>query len=122
MSECFFFSSRRRHTRWTGDWSSDVCSSDLPAVLRLIQQVAAAGRQAGKPVAVCGEIASDVRLAPLLVGLGVDELSMTPTAIPSVRTVLTTIPVQKLLDAAEKIRRLKTVAEVEQVCNDLQTP
>src|SRR6266487_5329025 len=27
----FFFSSRRRHTRWTGDWSSDVCSSDLPA-------------------------------------------------------------------------------------------
>src|SRR6266581_2325352 len=27
----FFFSSRRRHTRWTGDWSSDVCSSDLSA-------------------------------------------------------------------------------------------
>src|SRR6266487_1292560 len=26
---CFFFSSSRRHTRWTGDWSSDVCSSDL---------------------------------------------------------------------------------------------
>src|SRR5438876_6693581 len=30
----FFFSSRRRHTRWTGDWSSDVCSSDL---LQIIQ-------------------------------------------------------------------------------------
>src|SRR5690348_17390589 len=30
---CFFFSSRRRHTRWTGDWSSDVCSSDLGRVL-----------------------------------------------------------------------------------------
>src|SRR6266481_3440034 len=29
----FFFSSRRRHTRWNCDWSSDVCSSDLPAVL-----------------------------------------------------------------------------------------
>src|SRR4051794_12441663 len=29
---CFFFSSRRRHTRWTGDWSSDVCSSDLPGL------------------------------------------------------------------------------------------
>src|SRR5438876_8980029 len=29
----FFFSSRRRHTRWTGDWSSDVCSSDLPEAL-----------------------------------------------------------------------------------------
>src|SRR5690348_18384674 len=29
MRRVFFFSSRRRHTRWTGDWSSDVCSSDL---------------------------------------------------------------------------------------------
>src|SRR6266581_6191639 len=29
ICEFFFFSSRRRHTRWTGDWSSDVCSSDL---------------------------------------------------------------------------------------------
>src|SRR5690348_17568213 len=29
MRQTFFFSSRRRHTRWTGDWSSDVCSSDL---------------------------------------------------------------------------------------------
>src|SRR6266581_4914419 len=31
---CFFFSSRRRHTRWTGDWSSDVCSSDLTVLRR----------------------------------------------------------------------------------------
>src|SRR6266581_4673146 len=30
----FFFSSRRRHTSWTGDWSSDVCSSDLDAALK----------------------------------------------------------------------------------------
>src|SRR5690348_18102180 len=32
----FFFSSRRRHTRWTGDWSSDVCSSDLYATLHFL--------------------------------------------------------------------------------------
>src|SRR5690348_17514652 len=31
----FFFSSRRRHTRWTGDWSSDVCSSDLSFAIML---------------------------------------------------------------------------------------
>src|SRR6266487_5609877 len=31
LVDFFFFSSRRRHTRWTGDWSSDVCSSDLPS-------------------------------------------------------------------------------------------
>src|SRR5690348_17957950 len=34
----FFFSSRRRHTRWTGDWSSDVCSSDLVAERRRVLQ------------------------------------------------------------------------------------
>src|SRR6266487_4735938 len=41
MSSFFFFSSRRRHTRWTGDWSSDVCSSDL----RLEAENAALRRQ-----------------------------------------------------------------------------
>src|SRR5438876_8692347 len=35
LANCFFFSSRRRHTRWTGDWSSDVCSSDLRAFRHL---------------------------------------------------------------------------------------
>src|SRR6266487_4729605 len=33
----FFFSSRRRHTRWTGDWSSDVCSSDLERERRRLE-------------------------------------------------------------------------------------
>src|SRR5690606_41627428 len=35
----FFFSSRRRHTRFSRDWSSDVCSSDLPAVPELVAQL-----------------------------------------------------------------------------------
>src|SRR5713226_1122421 len=35
----FFFSSRRRHTRWTGDWSSDVCSSDLWKASRMTQAI-----------------------------------------------------------------------------------
>src|SRR5437870_6670061 len=40
---CFFFSSRRRHTRWPRDWSSDVCSSDLArALLRFDEEVSAA--------------------------------------------------------------------------------
>src|SRR6202040_1752083 len=35
LCDRFFFSRRRRHTRWTGDWSSDVCSSDLPGICYL---------------------------------------------------------------------------------------
>jgi len=89
-----------------------------PAVLRLIAQVAEAGRRAGKPVAVCGEMASDVRLAPVLVGLGVDELSMTPTALPAIRDALGRRSAQELFDLAQKVLHLKTVAEIEQTCNE----
>jgi len=89
-----------------------------PAVLRLISQIAIAGRRAGKPVAVCGEIASDVRLAPVLIGLGVDELSMTPTTLPKVRAVLLQRSSQELQDLAQKVLQAKTVADVEQACSE----
>ena len=77
---------------------ADIYNPMQPAVLRLIHQVADAGRSAGKPVAVCGEMAGNVRLAPLLVGLGVDELSMTPTALPQVRAALAQWSSQELAD------------------------
>src|SRR5579863_6838169 len=45
MENFFFFSSRRRHTRWTGDWSSDVCSSDLASVqITMAEKFGVAGR------------------------------------------------------------------------------
>ena len=91
-----------------------------PAVLRLIHEVADAGRSAGKPVAVCGEMAGNVRLAPLLVGLGVDELSMTPTALPQVRAALAQWSSQELADMAEKVLHLKTIADVEQIMTELE--
>lgn len=90
-----------------------------PALLRLIWRIAEAGRKAGKPVAVCGEIGGDARLAPILVGLGVDELSMLPTALPAVRNVLADRTAAELSDAAAKVLRAKTTAEVEQICRDV---
>ncbi len=91
-----------------------------PALLRLIHQVARVGKQVGKPVAVCGEMAGDARLAPLLVGLGIDELSMAPGALPAVRDAITRFTAQKLAELAEKILHLKTVGEVEQAITELQ--
>jgi phosphoenolpyruvate-protein kinase (PTS system EI component) len=98
---------------------SYLYNSMQPSVLRLIRQVAKAGRNAGKPVAVCGEMASDPRLAPILVGLGVTELSMTPNALPAVRDVLTGRTLNVLTDMANRACQASTVAEVEQICAEL---
>jgi phosphotransferase system enzyme I (PtsI) len=59
-----------------------------PALLALIAACGEAGRAGGKPVGVCGEAAADPALAPVLVGLGVSSLSMSPRAIPAVRESL----------------------------------
>ncbi len=56
-----------------------------PAVLSLIHSVCAAARAAGRPVAVCGGLASEPAAAPLLVGLGVAELSAAPGVIPAIK-------------------------------------
>ncbi|MBF0673401.1 MAG: phosphoenolpyruvate--protein phosphotransferase [Salinibacterium sp.] len=59
-----------------------------PAVLRLVRMLGDAGRTHGKPVGVCGEAAADPLLAVVLVGLGVNSLSMTPAAFADVRAEL----------------------------------
>ena len=64
---------------------ADLYNTLHPAVLRLIQFTLGAGQRAGKPVSICGEIAGDPRYAPLLVGLGVRELSMASQSIPRVK-------------------------------------
>ncbi len=59
-----------------------------PAVLQLIHLTCQAAHGAGKPVSVCGEIAGDPAAVPLLLGLGVSELSMPLPAIPLVKQVI----------------------------------
>ena len=59
-----------------------------PAVLRAIAQLTDAAHRAGIPVAVCGEMAGDPVGAVVLVGLGIDELSMDPSAFGSVKRAL----------------------------------
>jgi phosphotransferase system enzyme I (PtsI) len=72
-----------------------------PAVLRLIAEVGHAGRAAGKPVGVCGEAAADPLLAIVLVGLGVQTLSMSPAALADVRASLLTVTLAQAREAAD---------------------
>jgi phosphotransferase system enzyme I (PtsI) len=59
-----------------------------PVVLRVLKQIVDAGHAQKLKVSVCGEMAGDSIYVPLLLGLGVDELSMTPTLLPSVKFVV----------------------------------
>ena len=59
-----------------------------PAVLKMIQHTVQAAHQAGIKVSVCGQMASELLAVSLLLGLGVDELSVNPVMIPQIKTAI----------------------------------
>jgi phosphotransferase system enzyme I (PtsI) len=77
----------------------------------------AAGRQR-IPVSLCGEMASDPALLPLLVGLGLTEFSMTPGAIPIVRQVVRELRAEDARRLASHALMLATAAEIEEYLFD----
>ena len=84
---------------------ADLYNPLHPAVLRLIQFTVTAAQRAGKPVSVCGEMAGDPRFAPLLVGLGVRDLSMASQSIPRVKQRI------RALDAGQATRRALAIMD-----------
>jgi phosphotransferase system enzyme I (PtsI) len=93
-----------------------------PAILRTIRLVVRAGRHGQIPVAVCGEMASDPVLLTLLVGLGLREFSMAPTALPLAKRVLRGLKSVEARQAANRALRARTTAEVEQTLMELLSP
>ena len=83
-----------------------------PAVLKLIQQVAISAHSFGKWVGVCGELASEVLAIPVLIGLGVDELSMSANMIPSIKKKITELSSGECYKIAETVLNLATANQV----------
>src|SRR5699024_5683178 len=73
-----------------------------PALLRLIKQVIDAGHKEGKWVGMCGEMAGDPIAVPLLVGLGLDEYSMSATSILKTRNQLKDLDSKQMEKLAER--------------------
>jgi phosphotransferase system enzyme I (PtsI) len=67
-----------------------------PAVIMLIQKIVQAGRIQGKPVAMCGEMAGTPKYIPLLLGMGLDNLSMHPSSLPEVKQLIRRLNVSQL--------------------------
>src|SRR5581483_8741843 len=83
-----------------------------PAVLKLIRQVVEAAHAHGKWVGICGELASDPLAVPLLIGLGVDELSMNAPAIPRAKHIICTLDDARMEATALSALSLVTPGEV----------
>ncbi|MCY0867656.1 MAG: phosphoenolpyruvate--protein phosphotransferase [Desulfurococcus sp.] len=83
-----------------------------PAVLRAIEVVSREAHRAGIPVHVCGELAGNPLAIPILVGLGVDELSVSPALIPLVKWVVNGIEYTSSVKLAEEALKLDNGGEV----------
>ncbi len=89
-----------------------------PSVLRLIAWTVEAAHAQGKWVGVCGGIASDPQAVPLLIGLGVDELSVSLPTIPSIKAQIRTLWLHECQELARRALTLETAAEVRACCPD----
>jgi len=85
-----------------------------PAILRMIRGVVEAGHRAGIEVAICGEMAADPAYILILLGLGLDELSMAPFNIPRVKKILRSSSYEEGKQLLEEVSRFSTAAEIEE--------
>jgi phosphotransferase system enzyme I (PtsI) len=88
------------------------CAGD-PSILRLIEFVLQAGEKHGIPVTVCGQMSSDPKYLPLLVGMGLRQMSVTPHAIPNLKEVARHVSVAECEAIAKEARTLDTARDVE---------
>ncbi len=86
-----------------------------PAVLRMIRMTCNAAHEAGIVVSVCGEMASDVLSIVLLVGLGVDELSMSPSRIAENKSFLRTISYAEARETVTECLALRSAREIDEL-------
>jgi multiphosphoryl transfer protein len=89
-----------------------------PAVLSLIANVTAAGEKQKKLVAVCGGLASEPTAAPILVGLGVRELSVVPTLVPQVKCIVRALQLDACWRLAQRALEQQTAEEVRAIANE----
>jgi len=86
-----------------------------PAVLSSLRQIIKAAHAAKKPVGICGEVAGDPHLVPILVGLGVDQLSMIPSNIPIIKTLIRKLDSKKMEKMAEALSHAPTIQAVKEI-------
>jgi phosphoenolpyruvate-protein phosphotransferase len=93
-----------------------------PAVLNLIAMTVDAANEHDKLVAVCGGLASEPAAVPILIGLGVRELSVVPTLVPQLKSLIRTVTVEACRSLAERALVMDTAEAVRALANEAMTP
>ena len=96
----------------TNELITDMFQPHHPAVLSMIYQTVQAAHREGIPVAVCGEMSADPMSVLLLVGLGVDELSMTPWTVMSTKKIIRSINFEDVRDSALSVLQMDDAESV----------
>jgi phosphotransferase system enzyme I (PtsI) len=90
-----------------------------PAIVRLLKMIADAAHAHNIWVGVCGEMAGDVALVPLLLGIGVDELSAGATLVPRVKRAVQSLTIPECRQLVEETLKLNTASEILARCLEL---
>lgn len=85
-----------------------------PAILRLIAKVVEAGKAEGIPVSMCGEMAADPLMVPVLLGIGLEYFSMNPQSAPVVRALVRQLSYRESVALARQACRMTTARDVEE--------
>ena len=92
--------------------TDDLYDPGHPAILRLIQRTIEAAHKENIPVGLCGEMSSDPVLALVLLGLGLDEFSMSPMSIPQIKKLIRSVNLTDAQELAQTVLQLSTGEEV----------
>jgi phosphoenolpyruvate-protein phosphotransferase (PTS system enzyme I) len=97
------------------DLVSNLYQEFSPVVIRTLKHIVDEARKAKKTVSLCGEMAADTLAMPLLLGLGVEVLSMSPATIPYAKRILRSCDYKKAKRLANKCNLLNTEEEVKEI-------
>jgi len=92
---------------------ANIYSAGDPSILKLIDTVLRAARTSEIPVTICGQMSSDPIFVPLLLGMGLRQLSSTPHAIPNLKEVVRHITIERAEEIAAEARSLDAARDVE---------
>lgn len=94
------------------DYVSNLYQEFHPSVIRTLSHIVHEGKKSHVTVSICGEMAADTLAVPLLVGLGLDSLSVSPSAIPSVKRTIRALNYSKAKQLAEECLNLSSEEQI----------